>query len=123
MEDGGGLLGGVFFLVFFAVFVVAWAFYGYCLKLLADRCGKTENSWWAWVPLLNIILMLQMADKPIWWIVLFIIPYIGAITGLIASILIMIEVCNKIKKPVWMGVLAVIPPFGIVMLPYLAFTE
>ncbi len=37
-----------------------------------------DDAWWAVVPVLNIIFFLKIAEKPIWWILLFFIPIIGS---------------------------------------------
>src|SRR5947208_11887236 len=58
------------FLVFAPAFYVYMAL---ALQTIADKT-KTENSWLAWIPIANIVLMLKVPKKPIWWIVLFFFP-------------------------------------------------
>jgi hypothetical protein len=62
---------GTTFLLFFAVFYVYTAL---ALMTIATKTN-TPNGWLAWIPIANIILMLNIARKPIWWIVLFLIPH------------------------------------------------
>jgi hypothetical protein len=59
------------------------------LQTIAQKTN-TENPWLAWIPMLNIILMLNIAKKPIWWFVLFLIPLVG-----IAMMVIVWEGCRR----------------------------
>ncbi len=40
-------------------------------------------GWAALVPIYNIIVMLEIARKPIWWIILFLIPFVGIVFAII----------------------------------------
>ena len=64
-----------------SLLVVGWlVFYAYCLQKIGQRAG-TPGTWWAWVPILNVLLMLRIAKKPLWWVVLFAVPFaIGLFT-------------------------------------------
>jgi hypothetical protein len=42
-----------------------------------------EPGWAAIVPIYNAILILKIAGKPLWWIVLMLIPFVGIVVGLI----------------------------------------
>jgi len=43
-----------------------------------------EAGWQAFVPIWNTIVLLKIAGKPAWWIVLLIIPVVGIVFGIIA---------------------------------------
>jgi hypothetical protein len=56
------------------LFVAGWlVFYAYCLQKIGQRTG-TPGAWWAWVPILNVLLMFKIAKKPLWWLVLLPVP-------------------------------------------------
>jgi hypothetical protein len=38
-----------------------------------------DDAWWAFIPILNILFMLKVAEKPMWWIVLAFIPFVSLI--------------------------------------------
>ena len=57
-----GLIGAWLF-----VALVAYVFSAICLMKIAEKTG-TPNGWWAWVPILNVLLMISIAGKPMWWI-------------------------------------------------------
>ncbi len=45
-----------------------------------------EPGWAALVPIYNIIVYLRIAGKPLWWIILFIIPFVNFIIALLVSL-------------------------------------
>jgi len=77
MDSRNMLFAGMFgttFLLFFAVFYVYTAL---ALMTIATKTN-TKDGWLAWIPIANIILMLNIAKKPIWWIILFLIPPVNS---------------------------------------------
>ena len=66
---------------------------------------------------MNANVLLEIINKPIWWIVLFFIP----IANIIVLFLIYIELAKSFGKDTMYGVLMVF--FGIVMIPMLAFGD
>jgi len=118
-EQAAGLaiLGGVllFVLVIFAVFYVYGAV---TLQTIAKKTG-TENAWWAWVPVLNLVLFVNIAKKPVWWFILFFVPLVGLVIGIIVGM----EVAKARGKPSWWGILLMIPPLNLIALGYLAWAS
>lgn len=45
-----------------------------------------EPGWASLIPFYNIIVYLRIAGKPLWWIILFIIPVVNIIVALFASL-------------------------------------
>jgi hypothetical protein len=89
-----------------------------CLYIIASKTGQ-DNAWFAFVPILDLILMLSIADKPVWWILLLLVPFL--------NILIMALVCMGISeargKSSWLGILALIPVVNLAFFGYLAFSS
>ena len=80
-----------------------------------EKAGKP--GWAAIVPIYNIIIMLEIAGKPIWWIILFFIP----IANIIVMILAMIAFAARFGKGAGFGVgLALL---GFVFFPILGFGD
>jgi len=115
---GAGIIAalGAFLIIFLLIFLAVYLFVGFCLMKIAEKTN-TENGWWGFVPLLNILLLLNIAGKPLWWIVLFIVPLVN----IIVIFLVMIGVAEARGKGALWGVITAI--FPIVGLPYLAFSE
>jgi len=103
------------FLVFFAAIYIYMAL---ALSTIAKKTN-TENAWWGWVPILNILLMLNIAKKPLWWIILLIIPFVGIVIG----VLVWMAVAEARGKPNWWGILIIVPLVGIIVPGYLAWAD
>lgn len=76
-----------------------------------------QPGWAAIVPIYNIYVMTQIAQKPAWWIVLFFIP----IVSIIAAILIFVGIAQKFGKGAGFGVGMAILPF--IFAPMLGFGD
>ena len=48
------------------------------------KAGKP--GWAAIIPIYNVIVLLEIAGKPLWWILLFFIPLVNIVMGIIVSI-------------------------------------
>jgi hypothetical protein len=66
-----------------------------------------QPGWACIVPIYNIYIMTQIAGKPAWWIVLFLIP----IVSIVAAILVFIAIAQKFGKSAGFGVGMAILPF------------
>jgi len=79
------------------------------------KAGKP--GWAAIIPIYNLIVILEIAGKPIWWIVLFLIP----VVNLIMAILVGIAMAEKFGKRAGFGVgLALL---GFIFYPILGFGD
>jgi len=110
---GAGLI--MIFLVFAAACYVYMAL---ALQTIADKT-KTENSWLAWIPIANIVLMLNVAKKPIWWIVLFFIP----VVNIIFIIIVWMAMAEARGKPSWWGILMIVPVANLITPGVLAWAD
>lgn len=45
-----------------------------------------EPGWACLIPIYNIIVFLKVSGKPVWWIILFIIPFVNFIISLLVSL-------------------------------------
>jgi hypothetical protein len=98
--------------------VIFYAYAAICMMKIAEKTN-TPNAWWAWVPILQIVLLIQVAGKPIWWIILCFLPLVN----LIILILIMIGVCEARKKSPALVIGLILPVVNLVVLGYLAFSD
>jgi hypothetical protein len=111
------ILGG-FFLFFFLIFLAVYAYMAICLMKIAKKTN-TDNAWLAWIPVGNLILLLQIAKKPIWWIILFFVPFVN----LVMIILVWMAVAKELGKPDWLGILMIVPIANLIVPGYLAFSK
>jgi len=87
--------------------------------MLIARKTATGSPWLAWIPLGNLYLMLVIARKPAWWLVLLCVPGVNIVFG----ILTWIGIAEARGKPWWMGILVFVVPLTPFMLAFLAFTN
>ena len=66
---GAGFLMLINLAVMIFMIVVMWKIF--------TKAGKP--GWAAIVPIYNIIIMLEIAGKPLWWIILFFIPFVNIV--------------------------------------------
>ena len=108
MQETLGVIGVLLYLAIIVVMVASmWKVF--------TKAGKP--GWACLVPIYNIIVLLEIAGKPIWWIVLFFIP----IANFIALILIMLALAKSFGKSG--GFAAGLILLGIVFYPILAFGD
>ena len=94
---------------FFTVLLVvsAWKIF--------TKAGKP--GWASLVPIYNLIVMLEITGKPIWWIVLFLIPFVN----FVGAILLSLAMAEKFGKSTGFGIGLAFLPF--VFFPILAFGD
>lgn len=102
----------------FIVYLLLYLYFAYTLMIIANKTN-TENSWYAWIPIVNFYLMCKIADKPGWWVILFFIPLVN----IVISIIVWMKIAEKRGKPSWLGILYIFPPLGLIVQGYLAFVD
>lgn len=114
----GPAMGAVFLMIMFLIFIALYVYFALALQTIAKKTN-TENDWWAWVPILQAVLMLNVAKKPVWWIILLLIPLVGLVFG----ILTWMAIAEARNKPNWWGILLIIPVVGLLVPGYLAWVD
>jgi len=114
----GAMVAGAVFLVMFVIFVVFYIYMALALQTIAKKTN-TENAWLAWIPIANIVLMLNIGKKPVWWIILFFIPLVN----LVMVILTFMAIAEARKKPNWWGILMIVPVVNLIVPGYLAWSD
>jgi hypothetical protein len=107
----GSFASFVFFIAFYAYFAVA-------LQTMAKKTN-TPNGWMAWIPLLNVYLLLKVGGKPGWWLILLLIPLVN----IVILIMVWMAVAERLNKPSWVGILMIIPGANVIVPGYLAFAS
>ena len=121
-SDSSGALPALFaggMLLFLLIFAAAiYVYISLALFTIANKT-RTENAWLAWIPLINIFLMLMIAKKPLWWFVLFLIPLVN----IVMSVIVWMGVAEARNKPNWWGILTIVPMVNIIVPGYLAWAD
>ncbi len=58
--------------------ILSYAYFSVCFYMIAFKCGR-ENAWFAFFPILDILLLLSLAGKPWWWMFLLLIPLLNIV--------------------------------------------
>jgi len=93
-----------------------YVLFAFPLYTMGQKVGA-QNPWFAFVPFLNTVLALEIAGKDLWWIILFFIPCINVIVGVI----VMMSIAEAMDKPSWLGVLILVPVVNLALPFYLAY--
>ena len=115
---GSALLAGGMLMV---VFVIGLAFYAYfCLALytIANKT-HTENAWMAWIPIVHYFLMVNIAKKPAWWFLLFLVPFVN----LVIAVIVWMAIAEVRGKPSWWGIMMIVPLMNLITPGYLAWAD
>lgn len=97
------------------IIVAVIIFYVYCMWKIFEKAG--QPGWGAIIPFYNYYLMTKMAEKPGWWTILMIIPYVNFIF--------IIWVWNRIVKRFGKstGFTVGVILLGFIFIPILAFGD
>ena len=108
MDNAAGLIGSIVYLAVMVLMVAAmWKVF--------TKAGKP--GWAAIVPIYNFIVLLEIAGKPLWWFILFLVP----VVNFIAIILVSMAVAERFGKSSGFGSgLALLSP---VFYPMLGFSD
>jgi hypothetical protein len=118
MGDHGLFPAGMSIGFVLACFLVGYIYISLALQTISEKTN-TANGWLAWIPIANIILMLNIAKKPLWWIILFLIPLVN----IVMAILVWMGVAEARSKPSWWGILIIIPFVNLIVPGYLAWSD
>ncbi|GIL22095.1 MAG: hypothetical protein BroJett042_06080 [Bacteroidota bacterium] len=81
MEDfnyDSGAATGIFG-TFFILWLVVLVFYLFCMWKIFEKAGKP--GWAAIIPIYNYIVLLEIVGKPVWWVILLLIPFVNIFVG------------------------------------------
>jgi hypothetical protein len=106
----GAIVGLIMFVIYLGVFgAMLWGMWK-----VFEKMGR--KGWEGIVPIYNIYILLQIFNKPIWWLVLLLVP----IANFVVLILLCIELAKSFGKTPGYGVgLALLGP---VFFPLLAYS-
>ena len=127
-ETAAGTLAGITALLFggamlFVSIFVGVGSYVYCslaLMKIAKRLNY-ENAWYAWIPILNMVLLFKLGEQNPVLLLLLLIPGIGAVVVGILAVIALMKVCEKRGYDKALGLLSLVPIASYVLLGILAW--
>ncbi|UGV40967.1 hypothetical protein J7W08_01130 [Methanococcoides orientis] len=102
------LFAALFFYIYFA----------YSLQVIATKT-QTVNVWMAWIPILNLLLMVRICRLSGIALIPFFIPFIN----IIYAAYIWGEIAYAVNKSRWLGLVILVPILNLGLPGYLAFFE
>ena len=109
-QEAVGAMGPLFSLVMLGLMIVVIA----GMWKVFSKAGKP--GWACLVPIYNLIVMLQIAGRPLWWFVLFLIPMVNFIVALV----VMVDIARAFGKGAMFGIFG-LALFGFIGFPILGF--
>jgi hypothetical protein len=111
-DTGAGAAGLILIVINLIVFGVSIAMIASFWKIFT-KAG--EPGWGALVPLYNMILWMKIVNRPIWWLVLLFIPFVG----LVVTFTLFNDLAKKFGCGTGFTIGMIVLPF--IFLPMLAF--
>lgn len=108
----GGLI-----LVWSAIGLASYVYSALALMKIGRELGY-QNPWYAWIPILNIIMLFNLGNQNPWLILLMLIPGIGALIVGIFTIIALANIAEKRGYDKLIALLSLIP-LGAYVLMYL----
>ncbi len=100
------------------ILIALYIFFGYCLSKIGKKLND-ERAWWAWVPVLQVLMMIRLAQLSYWWFIGLLVPFVNIAVG----IYVWVRVANRLGKPGWMGALMIVPGIDLFVLGYFALSK
>ena len=124
MQMAGGILAflGWFFFIIVLMCVIGYLIWALCVAIIAKKLGMSFGTslLMAIIPIANLVLLAQMAKKPIWWILLMLFP----LTSLAIYVVVWEVIAERMGKPsAWGTFIMLIPVANIVYFFMLTFAD
>lgn len=102
----------------FMLFMVGlYLYYSFCQYRISQKTNH-PYGWWAFIPLLNVVQLIQMAGRELWWFVLLLVP----LANVIFFAMIWIDVAKRIGHSPITGFLTILPFLNFITIGIMAFT-
>lgn len=118
MNDYSSMMAGVG-IAFWVFSLAIYVYFSYCQVKLAERLGHSDSAWWSWVPIMSLFLWIKMADKPMWWFALCLIP----IVNIAVMIMLCVAVAKNLGKSALWGILMIVPVVNFASIGMMAFSD
>jgi hypothetical protein len=112
-----GMLAGVGIFGFLCIIVFVLGIWALMWWKVFEKAG--EPGWASIVPIYNYCVLFKISGKPMWWVVVAFIPFVGGLILIVLMILAMIDLAPKFGKDTGFAIGMILLPF--VFFPILGF--
>ena len=109
-----GIVMGIWAIIMLPLYI----YFALTLMVTANKLG-VKNAWFAWIPILNIILMFQCAGLSPWLFLPMLIPFVNIILLVYAYM----KIAERRGFESWLGILMILPVANLIIPGYLAWAE
>lgn len=109
MNEGDAAAGGIILLIYLAIILVT------IIGMWKTFSKAGQPGWAAIIPIYNVIVWLQICGRPIWWIILLLIP----IVSIVFFLIICIDLAKSFGKGAGFGIGIFL--LGFIFIPILGF--
>jgi hypothetical protein len=120
LGGAGAIFGGIIAIFAIILSLGMYIYTSIALMKIAKRLNY-ENAWFAWIPILNMVLVLKMGDMNPLLVLLILIPGLGGLALAIISIIALMKVCEKLGYDKLLALLVLIPIGNLILLGMLAW--
>ena len=97
------------FLAFFLAGILFYILSAWLLYRIGKRMSY-ENSWYAWVPILNMWMMTELAGRDMtFFLILLLGTFFCFIVAIVMMVILWMDIAERCGKERWYGVLMIIP--------------
>lgn len=99
--------------------IIAGVYALFCIPFMLIARKFHLSGLMAWIPILQLILFVRMANKSFWWFLLLCIPIIN----LFVVFALCADIAKRLQKPAVLGWLMIVPGLNLLILWYLALAK
>jgi len=118
-NSGGGQSDFVVSAFFWVVAIAIYLYFAYMQYRMAHKTGNSDTAWWSFVPIMNTLLLINMARKPLWWFFLLLVPFVN----IVAFCMLWWQTAKHCNQPGFWGILMMLPFLNFVSAFVLAFNS
>jgi hypothetical protein len=102
--------------------LASYVYMSLALSTIGEKLGY-ENKWFAWIPILNMVMLFELGDQNPLFLLLLLIPGLGALALMIMSIIAIMNITEKRGFDKNLGLLCLVPIVNLVLLGYIAWKD
>lgn len=110
--NNGSPYGAIMLLVIVAVY----CYFAYAQYRIAQKAGHS-SPWMAWIPIANLVQLVDIAGKPWYWLLLLFVP----VVNIVCLAILWMEAAKRIGCSAVWGVLTILPFINLVSIGVMAF--
>ncbi|UCG62782.1 MAG: hypothetical protein JSV52_05730 [Candidatus Zixiibacteriota bacterium] len=95
---------------------ITYLYASVCLYRTARNCAEHRDAWWAFVPILQLLLTLRLATMPAWSVLIFFVPLVNMLAFAVVSV----RIARRCGLSTAWGVLTIIPVLNLLAMFKLA---